>query len=288
MHDDHPVQDFMPPFGLEKILSIQPDPRATSSYIDSTAISISSAQAFLDILLNMDIDTLRMIPIFNYVRMAYALITLIKLYISSKSPTSPIGAVLDPKSLKVGYYLSALMETLVEATGPNECRAPYTFLGMVLRFQGWYNSQEHLEVFTPPVVSRSADDCWLPPVPDVSQLESRKTSVNLPSTGQMPSDRTLQYEPLRCHMEKISLNPKAQGVGIPAQIPVMQPVDGLQQGNGGGEQGIDDFILYDSMEPFEPDFSNWIPDLDMGALDGNQMPDSFDWGLQGTGHTPPV
>jgi hypothetical protein len=286
MHDDHPVQDFMPPFGLEKILSIQPYPRATSSYIDSTAISISSAQAFLDILLNMDIDTLRMIPIFNYVRMAYALITLVKLYISSKSPTSPIGAVLDSKSLKVGYYISALMETLIEATGPNECRAPYTFLGMVLRLQGWHTSQEHTEVFTPPVVSRSADDCWLPPVPDVSQLEKQQASLRLQPTGQMPSDRAVQYEPLRRHMEKISLNSKAPNVGIPAQAPVLPLVDGFQEANGGGEQGIDDFMLYDTVDPFEPDFSNWIPDLDMGALDGNQMPDAFDWELQGTGHTP--
>ena len=79
MHDEHPPEDFIPPFGLEKILSvlsIQPGPRETSSYIDSTAVSISSAQAFLDILINMPVETLRIIPILNYARMAYSIITL--------------------------------------------------------------------------------------------------------------------------------------------------------------------------------------------------------------------
>ena len=77
LHDEHPPEDFMPPFGLEKILSalsIQPGYRVTSSYIDSTAVSTSSAQAILDIIINMPVETLRMIPIVNYVRMAYSFI----------------------------------------------------------------------------------------------------------------------------------------------------------------------------------------------------------------------
>jgi len=286
MHDEHPPEDFMPPFGLEKILtvlSIQPDSRAPSSYIDSTAVSISSAQAFLDILIRMNIDTLRMIPIFNYVRMAYSLITLIKLYISAKTPSSPIGSVLDPKSLKIGYYLNALMETLVEAIGPNECRAPYTFLGMILRFQAWYNSQEHSEVFVPPVASRSAEASWIPPVPEIhwyKRLEKRQETLDRPPIGRTPSDGTMMpNEMLLDPFDRMDLNvnrarPVEVGVGDRREVEQI----------GEGEQSIEEFLLYDTMDGFGPGFGDWMPEMDMP---GSQM-EGYSWEFaQGTGHTPP-
>lgn len=286
MHDEHPPEDFMPPFGLEKILSvltIQSDSRAPSSYIDSTAVSISSAQAFLDILINMDIDALRMIPIFNFARMAYCLITLIKLYISAKTPSSPIGSVLDPKSLKIGYYLNALMETLVEAIGPNECRSPYTFLGMILRFQAWYNSQEHTDVFVPPIANRRAEDCWLPPVPEIHwyrRLEKRQETLDRPPIGRTPSDGTMMpNEMLQDPFERMDLNVnRAKNIGSGATGSGGGPTD------PGNEQSIENFLLYDQMEGLGQGFGEWMPEVDMP---GNQM-DGYSWEFsQGTGHTPP-
>ena len=286
MHDEHPPEDFMPPFGLEKILSvltIQSDSRAPSSYIDSTAVSISSAQAFLDILINMDIDALRMIPIFNFARMAYCLITLIKLYISAKTPSSPIGSVLDPKSLKIGYYLNALMETLVEAIGPNECRSPYTFLGMILRFQAWYNSQEHTDVFVPPIANRRVEDCWLPPVPEIHwyrRLEKRQETLDRPPIGRTPSDGTMMpNEMLQDPFERMDLNVnRAKNIGSGATGSGGGPTD------PGNEQSIENFLLYDQMEGLGQGFGEWMPEVDMP---GNQM-DGYSWEFsQGTGHTPP-
>lgn len=291
MHDEHPPEDFMPPFGLEKILSvlsIRSDSRPPSSYIDSTAVSISSAQAFLDILIkNMDVDTLRMIPIFNFVRMAYSLITLIKLYISAKTPSSAIGSVLDPKSLKIGYYLNALMETLVEAIGPNECRSPYTFLGMILRFQAWYNSQEHTDVFIPPIANRSAEDCWLPPVPEIhwyKRLEKRQETLDRPPIGRTPSDGTMMpNEMLQDPFEKMDLNvSRARNAGAGEGGRNDQ---GQARGVGQGEdQTIEDFLLYENMEGFGQGYGEWMPEMDMP---GSQM-EGYSWEFaQVTGHTPP-
>jgi hypothetical protein len=286
MHDEHPPEDFMPPFGLEKILSvlsIQSDSRAPSSYIDSTAVSISSAQAFLDILIKMDIDALRILPIFNFARMAYCLITLIKLYISAKTPSSPIGSVLDPKSLKIGYYLNALMETLVEAIGPNECRSPYTFLGMILRFQAWYNGQEHTDVFVPPIANRKPEDSWLPPVPEIHwyrRLEKRQETLDRPPIGRTPSDGTMMpNEMLQDPFERMDLNVnRAKNIGSGA----------TESGGGrtdpGNQQSVENFLLYDQMEGFGQGFGEWMPEVDMP---GNQM-DGYNWEFsQGTGHTPP-
>lgn len=167
LNDDHPPEDFQPPFALPKVLSIHIDPRASNSYINAISVNIASAQSLLDILLTMDVEALRALPIYNYVRMSYALITLIKLYISSKSSNSKIGAVLDPASLKVGFYLKSMIDKLIKAVGPKECRAPFTFLGMLMRLHGWYKSQEKEQYFLAPVIPKTEDECWLPPVPRV-------------------------------------------------------------------------------------------------------------------------
>lgn len=167
LYDDHPPEDFQPPFSLPKVLDIHPDPQASNSYIDAISISISSAQSLLDVILTMDVEALRALPVYNYVRMSYAIVTLIKLYISSKSPGSKIGAVLDTASLKVGTYLTSTINKLTKAVGPKECRAPFTFLGMLMRFHGWYKSQEKDQYFSTPTIPKIDDACWLPPIPRV-------------------------------------------------------------------------------------------------------------------------
>jgi hypothetical protein len=167
LHDDHPPEDFQPPFSLAKVLSIHIDPAATNPHIDAISMIISSAQSILDILLIMELEALRSLPVYNFVRMSSALLMLVKLYISSKSPDSKIGAVLDPATLKIGIYLKATIDKLAKAVGPKECRAPFTFLGMLMRLHGWYKSQEKDQFFTPPCIPTTTDECWLPPVPRV-------------------------------------------------------------------------------------------------------------------------
>lgn len=196
---------------------------------------------------------------------------LVKLYISSKSPSSPIGAVLDPESLKLGFFLDRLVEVLVEAIGVEECRAPYTFFGMVVRFQTWFRGQEGSEVFVKPVPSR-ADDCWLPPVRDVDLARGR-TAGN----GNAIFSNAVSDEPLQSNLRNMDLNP----VSVESQ----SLTDGQFGFEMEEEQGIDDFLLYDGMEGFqpglEPGFENWIPDLEIPSAG-----EGYEWGFQRAGNMP--
>ncbi|TVY82902.1 Transcriptional regulator WAR1 [Lachnellula suecica] len=170
MHDDHAAEDFQPPYKLDKVVSIQPEIEASSSYIDAIAISISSAHALLNILLSMHVDALRALPVFNFVRMAYAIVVLTKLHISSKTPASQLGAVIDPRIVRLAHYLEALIQKLGVAVGPMECRAPFTFLGLLMRLQIWYKSQENDVHFREPTeLYNVLDHCWLPPPPNVGK-----------------------------------------------------------------------------------------------------------------------
>ena len=102
-------------------------------------------------MLRMSVEALRALPVFNFVRMAYAYIILTKLYVSVRCSTSKIGKVLDRETLRLGIYLPAMIERLGEAVGPMECRSPATFLGLLVRLRAWYENQELHEQFTEPV-----------------------------------------------------------------------------------------------------------------------------------------
>jgi hypothetical protein len=285
MHDDHPPEDFMPPFQIQKIIAIQTDQQATSSYIEFTAVSISSAQSLLDILLGMDVDALRTIPIFNYVRMSYALMTLIKLYISSKSPSSRIGSVLKPETLRVDFYLRSMIDKLVEAAGPKEHRAPYTFLGMLMRFHAWYKSQEGEKHFRQPSIPQNKDECWLPPV------SRRVWESHLVSSGD--GQRSLHGD-----FSDTSLPPPLGGgvdirgtvdTEMENQIPFYPDADvtGLNCIVPGNENNMDEYMLYHGMTTTDMDFnSNWVSGTYIpGEWNDYQMPETFDWEFQTTSHT---
>lgn len=102
-------------------------------------------------MLRMSVEALRALPVFNFVRMAYAYIILTKLYVSARCSTSQIGKVLDRETIQLKTYLPAMIDRLSEAVGPMECRSPATFLGLLLRLRVWYENQEMHEEFTEPV-----------------------------------------------------------------------------------------------------------------------------------------
>ena len=113
----------------------------------------------------MSMGELRSVPVLVYVRMVYAIIILTKIYISSKSPSSKIGSSFDKDSLKLGFYLEALIRKLMEASGPMECRAPLTFLGLLMWIRIWYTRQENDAVFSPPTnLPIRSEACMIPPV----------------------------------------------------------------------------------------------------------------------------
>ncbi|KAH7393264.1 hypothetical protein BKA64DRAFT_82114 [Cadophora sp. MPI-SDFR-AT-0126] len=270
LHDDHQPEDFRPPFDMGKILSIHTIPGAKDSFIKSTANLISSAQSMLDIILGMELSVLRSLPIYNFVRMAYSVIILVKLYISSKSSASKIGEVLDRERLRLGFYLKALIDLLIAAVGPMECRAPYTFLGMFMRFYGWHKGQESSQTFTPPPVDTPAvDQCWLPPMPRVTYKLERNDSNTTNKTSSVAMDTNVQSQAATDH-----------NIAMDSQFDA-QDMEDLQYEFGDGLD-IDQFMLLGGMETFNPGFNNWLPDMGMtGSTNASQMPGMYGYEFHG-------
>lgn len=110
----------------------------------------------------MNGEELRCCPVGTFYRINYSMVMLIKVYISSKSPDSKLGAVLEHKFLRLGHYLEAIISKLIDAAGIFECRAPLAFLGMLRWFQEWYERQ-----INDPVFSNLAK---VPPMPEVCSI----------------------------------------------------------------------------------------------------------------------
>ncbi|RDL32088.1 uncharacterized protein BP5553_09490 [Venustampulla echinocandica] len=273
IHDDHPIEDLTPPYKLDRVLSIEPNIHASSSYIKPVSIIISSVHCLLDMMLNMDVETMRAIPIFNYVRMTYAILVLTKLYISSKTLESQIGSVLEPGILKLGPCLESLIEKLSLAVGPMECRAPFTFLGILLRLRTWYTSQEKEENFKPPVgLQGDLDHCWLPSPPDISKKQAPVEATVLvasPPLAQLQGITPNQAENLR-------------SMGL-MELATMQPLPSFDL--DWGNPDINQFSDFGGIDA-HPEYNDWMPDVELHKpLDDPADPVTLGWEISNTNNS---
>jgi hypothetical protein len=290
LHDDHPPEDFIPPLKLSKILAINTLPEASSTFLEASAVSITSAQTLLDTIINMDLDSLRALPIVNFVRTCYSLVSLIKLYISSKSPTSKIGSVLDSKSLKLDYYLSTVTEKLIDGVGLEEYRAPYTFLGIIMRFKIWYEGQKDAEYFEAPNnLTPSMDGCWLPPVPNNvwEKYFGKPSDESYISWQQKTSTESHDVGTDQNHLELLNLSDN-----INTKISVLTNLDQFdtihQAEFDYTEQDFefDESLLMNDLQ-FDIAQEGWVPSMDIPGMYGSAEPLAmFQWGTPGASNTP--
>lgn len=230
----------------------------------------------------MDIEAIRALPVYNFVRMSCAIITLIKLYISAKTPESKIGAVIDPASLKVGIYLKSTIDKLIKAVGPKECRAPFTFLGMLMRLHGWYKSQENDQHFSPPTIIKQEDECWLPPVPRVQWDPDAKKPVhgdNIPFGPKHPD-----WQPYSIPSEELE-NMDFSEIADLGESPMQFDPEALNNFQYENLGDVDQFLMIGSEHPYIPGDS-WLMSEDVlpSTVVNNPYPVPFSWMDNGPVH----
>jgi hypothetical protein len=105
--------------------SVQPESLLSRSglQINATTKCIGAAHAILDCWIEIPVERLQKAPSVLYVRAIFALVTLMKAdYAVGTDPD--MGELLDSDSLRVDYYLDAVLERATEAQGPQICRIP--------------------------------------------------------------------------------------------------------------------------------------------------------------------
>ena len=111
---------------LDEDPCVQPETLLSRSslQINATIMCISSAHSILDCWLQIPIPKLQKSAGVLFVRVCFALVALLRVDYAVGTDAEGMGEVIDSKSLKIDYYLNAVIKMTTDAEGPQKCRIP--------------------------------------------------------------------------------------------------------------------------------------------------------------------
>ncbi|KAF5660961.1 cercosporin resistance [Fusarium heterosporum] len=154
--------------------------KLSPAHISAVATCLDSIKDILNTFLTMDVFSVRCLPVFNFVRVAYAVVMLIKLYFSAAS--SDLGQVVDKEDMEVGKYLDGLLDKFRATAADDRCRPAAKFLVVLVMLRSWFYRQAESEMKEAKSAPQSSSINQSP-----SQQPQLKAVKQSPS---QPSDRT--------------------------------------------------------------------------------------------------
>lgn len=143
LHVDHNIDDFQPPYDEENLKPTRGNQELLNpAHLSAVTSCLSAIQSIIGIFLTYDADTVRVQPIFQFVRVAYAVVCLTKLYFAVTSPNSELGKVISRDDLKVEHNLDGLLETFRMAAEGDRCRPASKFLMILVMLKTWFQKQK--------------------------------------------------------------------------------------------------------------------------------------------------
>lgn len=138
LYVDHDPEDFKPPFVVKRVACGEGRENLLPVYIDALSTVQSSTQALLDVFLALDIESLRALPIVNYVRVTYGIVVLTKLSLSAVAADNPLGRLLDVRNIQAAAYQDKLVIHLARGIGSKQFRVASKFFMIIFKLRSWY------------------------------------------------------------------------------------------------------------------------------------------------------
>jgi hypothetical protein len=145
MHVDHNVDEFKPPYSEETLRGLgdgSGDEVLTPHHVAALSACLQSIDGIFETFLGFDVDTVRCLPVANFVRVAYAVVVLIKMYFSASTPNSDVGKVFNKNNMKVEEYLEGLVTLFRASSSEDKSRASAKFLMVLVMLQTWFHRQK--------------------------------------------------------------------------------------------------------------------------------------------------
>lgn len=275
----------------------------TTAQLDAVLASFGAVTGIFECFLDMDLESVRSLPVFNLVRVAYSIVVLIKIYFTATAPDSELGKILPKEAIKVDHYLDAMTSKFMAAAAEDKCRPAAKFLIVIVMLRGWLNnktsekerrlragSSENPNPAAPSPESRAARGDSVPvasrtsgnPVdlPNTREKTSQELSGSRPSSlssGAMQQPGISSYPvtttantPLQLLSEVATGDPTVGG----------RPM-GWQATPGGGGGGGNPFFLANSaagMAPMDMTAGSMVPQWTEAASGmGYFLGDTVDW-----------
>ncbi|KAK2591082.1 hypothetical protein QQS21_011238 [Conoideocrella luteorostrata] len=139
LHSDGEADHVSPPFSTDNlqdgIVSSEP---LSAAHINALSACLRAIDNIFQTFLAMDVFAIRCLPVFTFVRVAYAVVILMKMYFSASSPSSELGKVINKETMRVAYYLEALLEKFSATAADDKCRPASKFLLVLVMLRSWF------------------------------------------------------------------------------------------------------------------------------------------------------
>ncbi|KAK4144925.1 transcriptional regulator WAR1, partial [Dichotomopilus funicola] len=114
----------------------------TSAHIDALTSCLAAIEGIFEVFLSLEVQTVRCLPVFNFVRVAYAVVVLIKLYFAAASPKGELGKVINPDDMKVEQHLDRMLEHFRATAAEDRSRPAAKFLVVLVMIRSWFHKQK--------------------------------------------------------------------------------------------------------------------------------------------------
>ena len=118
------------------------DAPLTVAHINALSACLTAIDGIFDVFLSLDVATIRCLPVFNFVRVAYAVVVLIKMYFAASSPNSELGKVINRDNMKVEQHLEALHEKFRATAADERSRPAAKFLVVLSLIRSWFDKHK--------------------------------------------------------------------------------------------------------------------------------------------------
>ncbi|GJN83676.1 hypothetical protein PLIIFM63780_007225 [Purpureocillium lilacinum] len=146
LHTQTPTDGFRPPFNTEVIKDGMLDSETLSAaHINALSACLIAVDGIFSTFLGMDVLNIRCLPVFTFVRVAYGVVVLMKMYFSASNPQSELGKVINKDNMRVEFYLDALLEKFRVTAADDRCRPAAKFLIVLAMLRSWFLKQGKAE-----------------------------------------------------------------------------------------------------------------------------------------------
>ncbi|KAM7205501.1 hypothetical protein V8F20_003085 [Naviculisporaceae sp. PSN 640] len=120
------------------------DAPLTAAHINAMSACLSAVDGIFETFLSLDVSSIRCLPVFNFVRVAYAVVVLMKIYFAASSPRSELGKVINKDNMKVEMHLEALVDKFGASAADDRSRPAAKFLVVLVMLRTWFRKQKGL------------------------------------------------------------------------------------------------------------------------------------------------
>ncbi|KAI0868555.1 hypothetical protein GGS24DRAFT_206970 [Hypoxylon argillaceum] len=225
----------------------------TPAHISALSSCLTAIDSIFETFLSLDVPTIRCLPIFNFVRVAYAVVVLIKIYFSATSPSADLGKVINKDNMKVAEYIDRLLDRFRETAALDKSRPAGKFLMVLIMVRGWFQKQGQ------PQGDQNIDPALKPS--EAPQNAPTAKPPKLQDKGpppRAPHDQQRRYQPPQNRIQS-EYNPANTPLQLLSEVATGN--NPPQGGQGSGPPSAP------NLNP--PGYPNWIPP-------GEQLPYMYD------------